>query len=77
MVKPIYLYAELRRNAKNNFEKDFFKLMNNSVFEKTIENEKKHRDIELVTAWKRESYFLIEQNYQQLCSQNIYLISKY
>ena len=77
MVKPIYLYAELRRNAKNNFEKDFFKLMNNSVFEKTIENEKKHRDIELVTAWKRESYFLIEQNYQQICSQNIYLISKY
>ena len=38
---------------------------------------KKHRDIELVTAWKRESYFLIEQNYQQICSQNIYLISKY
>ena len=55
--------TELRKQAKNDFEKDFFKLMNNSVFVKTMENVRKHRDIKLVTTDKTRNQLVLEPNY--------------
>ena len=63
-LKPyINMNTELRKKTKNKFEKDFFKLMNNSDFGKTIENVRKHRDIKLVTTDKRRNQLVSEPNY--------------
>ena len=58
--------TELRKVTKNDFEKDLFKLMNNSVFGKTMENIRKHRDIKLVTTDKKISKLVSEPNYHTI-----------
>ena len=55
--------TKLRKEAKNDFEKDFFKLMNNSVFLKTMENVRKYRYITLVTTDKRRNLLVPKPNY--------------
>ena len=55
--------TKLRKKAKNNFEKDFFKLMNNAVLGKTRKNVRKDRYIKLVTTERRRNYLVSEQNY--------------
>ena len=54
--------TELRKRAKNDFEKDLRTLMNNSVFGKTMKNVRKHRDIKLVTTDKRRNQLVSEPN---------------
>ena len=76
LKKYINFNTELRKNALNHFEKDFFKLMNNAVFGKTMENVRKHRDIKLVKTDKKRNKLVSEPNYHamKLIDDNLAII---
>ena len=60
--------TELRKKAQNEFEKNFFKLINNFAFEKTMENVRNHRYIKLLILDKRRKRLVSEPNYHSLKS---------
>ena len=64
MKEYIDFNTRLRTAAKNDFEKDFYKLMNNSVFGKTMENIRRHRDIKLVNNKKEYLKTVMEPNFK-------------
>ena len=68
--------TELRKKATNDFEKDLFKLMNNAVFGKTMENVRKHRDIKLVKTDKKRNKLVSEPNFytMKLIDDNLAII---
>ena len=55
--------TELGQNAKNEFEKDFYKLKSNSIYDKTVQNDRKHGDIKLVTTEYKRNKLASEPNY--------------
>ena len=57
--------TKLRAEAQSDFQKDFFKLMVNAAFRKTMKNVRKHRDIKLVTTDKRRNHLVLEPNYHK------------
>ena len=67
MRQYIDLNTRFRAEAKNEFEKEFFKLMNNSVYGKTIENLRKRVDISLVTSQKKAKRLTAKPNFKK-CS---------
>ena len=64
MKAYIMLNITLRKDAKNELEKDFFRLMNNSVFGKTMKNIKYHKDMKLVTSNKKYLKYVMKPNFK-------------
>ena len=72
----IDLNTELIQKVKNNFEKDFFKPINNSVLGKTMDNVRINRNFKLVTKEKQENYLASDPNFHttKLFTENLLAI---
>ena len=73
-MKPyIDMNTELRAKAKNNFEKDHYKLMNNSVFGKTMENIRNRVNVKLVNSKEKARKLIAKPNYRscKIFSENL------
>ena len=57
------MWTQTKKKSKYDSEKDLFKLMNNAVIGKTLEDVRKHRDMKLVLTEKRISWLVSEPNY--------------
>ena len=60
----IMLNTRLRKDEKNEFEKDFFKFMNSSIFGKTMKNIRNHKDMKLVTSDKEYLKYVMKPNFK-------------
>ena len=65
---------KIRQKAKNNLEKDLYKLVNNAVFEEVMENVKNHRNIKFVKTERRRNYLVSEPNYHttKFCTESLF-----